>query len=152
MWLRRFRLAERRRGLGHQLVFPRQRMADDGVEVFELRRPVEPFADPLRGRDRHDDIAGPAAAELDRERMADTAGHGIEHFANRIAAAVAAIERLARAARAEIVQRRAMRARQIADMDEIADTRSIWRLVIGAEHVDAFSPAERGFHRHLDEM
>jgi len=40
-------LAERRRAFGHQLAFPGERVAHDGVEVLELRRPVQPFADLL---------------------------------------------------------------------------------------------------------
>ena len=49
----------------------------------------------------------------------------VQHFADRIAAAVAAVQRRAGAARAQIIQRRKMRAREIADMDEVADAGAV---------------------------
>src|SRR5690349_7279905 len=103
------------------MAFPGQRMADDGVEIVELRVPVQHFADAICGGDRHHDIAGPARAEVHRERMADRAANRIQHLPYRIAAPVTAVEGGAGAAVAEIRQSRDMGAREIADMDEIAD-------------------------------
>ena len=45
-----------------------------------------------------------------------------------------------------------MRARQIADVDVIADAGAVRRRIVGAEHVDLGAPAERGLDRDLDEM
>jgi hypothetical protein len=45
-----------------------------------------------------------------------------------------------------------MRPRQIADVDVVADAGAVRRRIVGAEHVDAFAPAERGLDRDLDQM
>src|SRR6185436_7572025 len=101
-------------------------MADDGVEVVELRFPAQRLSDAVGGSDRHRPVAGAAAGELNREVMTGGAADRVEHLAHRIAAAVAAIERRAGAALAKIFERREMRTGEIGDMDVIADAGAVW--------------------------
>src|SRR6185503_14975638 len=77
---------------GRQAALPGERMADDGVEVVELRPPVERRLDAGDVGDQRGRIAGPAAGALDREIAADRAPHRVDHLEHRGAAAVAAIE------------------------------------------------------------
>src|SRR6185436_16675553 len=138
--------------LGYKTAFPGERMADDGAEVVEFRRPAQQLADTGGGGDRDDDVSGPALAEIHREIVPDGEADRIQHLADRIAAAVAAVERGAHAVRPQIVQRSKVRAGEVADMDEIADAGAVWRGVVGAEHVDLGAAAECCFDRDLDEM
>ena len=119
-----------------KLVLPGERVAHDSVEAVEFWNPVERLADAICGCDRDHDIARTAAAELHRKLAPVVALDRIEHLAHRIAAAVAAVQGHAPVAGAQIVQRRAMRAGEVADMDEVADAGAVRRVVVGAVDVD----------------
>ena len=134
------------------MAFPGERVADDRVEVVKLRSPVQHLTDAVCGGDRHHDVAGAAVGKVHREIAADGMANRVQHFADRIAAAVAAIQRRADVAAAQIIQRRKMRAREIADMDEIADAGAVGRGVIGAVDIDPRAAAEGCLDRDLDEM
>src|SRR6476661_7814090 len=88
--------------LVRQPALPGERMADDGVEVVELRPPVECRLDAGHVGDQRGRIAGPAAGALDRKVAADRAPHRLDHLEYRGAAAVAAIEGRAGAPAAQI--------------------------------------------------
>ncbi len=83
---------------------------------------------------------GPALGILDREIAPRCAAHRLDGFDHRIAAAIAAVQGRRRAALLEIHQRRAMRLRQIGDMDEIADAASVLCRIVGPEHIDLGAP------------
>ncbi len=57
----------------------------------------------------------------------------VDHFEHRIAVAIAAIERRAGAAVAQVIQRGAMGAGQIGDVDVVADAGAVGRRIVGAE-------------------
>ena len=80
------------------------------------------------------------------------APHRVDHLEHRRAATVAAVERRAGAAAAQIGERRRMRAREIADMDVVADAGAVRRRIVGAEDVDLGPLAERRFAGDLDQM
>src|SRR5271169_4450693 len=95
-----------------QSPFPGERVADNGVEVVELRAPVErrPHARDIghqRGR-----IAGAPCRDCDRKIALADAPHRLDYLEYRSAVAVAAIECCACAVTPQIGKRRRMRARE----------------------------------------
>src|ERR1700674_4794385 len=116
--------------------FPCQRMGDDGVEVLELRAPIESRANALDIGHQGRRIAGAASAYLHREVATACTPHRIDYLEHRRPAAIAAVECRAGAAAPQIGERRRMRTREIANMDVVADAGAVLRRVVGAEHVD----------------
>src|SRR3954469_4058826 len=111
-------------------------MADDGIEVVELRRPAELGANARRIRyDRHR-VAGTARRKPYGKITAAHSLHGLDHFEHRIAVPIAAIECLARPAAAQMRKRRDMRAREIGDMNVVTDAGAVRRRIVGAEDLD----------------
>src|SRR3954452_5304401 len=106
---------------------PGERMRHNGVEVLELRRPVERGADAADIGHEADRIAGPASDHLHRQLQPGDALDGGDHLQQLIAVAIAAVERHRSAAAAQMRQRRAMRTREVADMDVIADAGAVRR-------------------------
>jgi hypothetical protein len=118
-------------------------MTHDGVEVVEFGAPAQHAADAIRCRDRYHDIAFASGAEPNGQRMADGAADRLDDLAHRIAAAIAAVERDAVAALAEITECGDVGAGEIADVDEIANAGAVRRRIVGAENVHAVPAAER---------
>ena len=75
-----------------------------------------------------------------------------DHLEHRSAVAVAAVERRAGPAAPQIGERRRMRAREIADVDVVADAGAVRRRIVGAVDVDLGPLAERRFAGDLDQM
>ena len=127
-------------------------MPNDGVEVLELGPPIERRTN--AGNVGHQDgrIARSPSRHLDREIRPAHLLDRIDHLQHRGPAPVAAIEGRAGAAAPQIVERRRMRLRQIADMDVVADAGAVWRRIVGAEHLDLVALADRRFAGDLDQM
>src|SRR5581483_11241737 len=68
------------RALRHQLALPGERVAHDGVEIVELRRPAQHLADARGGGHNRDRIAGPARRHAHGKRMAHGAADRLNHF------------------------------------------------------------------------
>ena len=112
-------------------------MLHDRVEIVELRRPAELRAQaPAVGDDRGR-IACAAAGEPHGKVAPAHALDRLDHLQNRGAVPIAAVERLAFAAAAQMPQRRQMGAREIGDMDVIADAGAVGRVVVGAKNLHA---------------
>ena len=127
-------------------------MGGDGVEIVVARRPVEHRADAAGVGDHGHDVAGPARRILNREIAPRDALHRLDGLQHGIAAAIAAVQRHRAAAAAQIGQRRAMRLREIGDMDEVADAAAVRRRIVGAEHVDLGALAGGGLDRDFQQM
>ena len=138
--------------LPRQPPFPGQRVGDDGIEIVELRPPVERRVDARHIGDQRGRITGAAAGNLDGKFAPAGAAHRLDHLEYRMAVAVAAVERGARAAAAQMRERRKMRAREIADVDVVADAGSVGCRIVGAEDVELRAAAERGLAGDLDQM
>src|SRR5687768_4528459 len=94
-------------------------VADDRLQIGEARVPPKVFADALARRDQDRRIAGAAGPQLDRNFAAGNAGHRLDHFTHRVAAAISQV-----VAAAPLVERRQhadMGVRQIGNMDVIPD-------------------------------
>src|SRR6266849_9296181 len=76
-----------------KLSFPCQGMGDDGIQVIEMRFPMQHGANAIRGRDDLRGIARAPAGELDLEVDAGHPLDALDHVAHGEAAAIAAIER-----------------------------------------------------------
>src|SRR5512133_3704235 len=96
-------------------------MAHDAFQVVEMRLPFEHSADAVGSRDHPCGISQAPAGELDLEVCTGEALDHVDHFEHREAAAVTAVEGDGIAARAQICQRIAMRAHEIADMNIVPD-------------------------------
>ena len=103
---------------------------------------------------RHDGgrIAGAAGRERDLEIDARDRLHDVDHLEHRVAAAVAAIERQAAAAAAQMVEGDEMGVGEVADLDVVAHAGAVGGRIIGAEHLDVRAVAERRLGGDLDEM
>src|SRR6185437_1758951 len=81
-----------RRAPGHQLTFPGERMAHDGIEIVELWPTVERCPNAAHVGHQRGRIAGAAPGRLDRKIVAAHTANCIDDFENRGAAAIAAIK------------------------------------------------------------
>src|ERR1039458_7095918 len=127
-------------------------MADDGVEVLELRAPVERSANAIDiGHQRGRIARSPSANLYDKIASADPP-HRVDHLEHRRSATVAAVEGGALAAAAQIAKRGRMRPREVADVDIVADAGAVGCRIVGAEDVDPGPLAERGLAGDLDQM
>src|SRR5687767_3379464 len=84
---------------------PRERVRDNRVEIVELRLPAEQGANTLRAGHDRSRIAGPPLRQLDLEILAGDALDRIDHLQDRVAASIAAIERRAYPAVAQVAER-----------------------------------------------
>ena len=141
-----------RRAAFHQLAFPRQCVGDDHGKIVEPRLPAErrprlpAVGDDLRriarAPRRHLDLEVDAGGALDR----------FDHFEDREAVAVAAIERQRLAAGTQVTQRIGMRAHEIGDVDVVADAGAVRRRIVGAENLQLRAQTERRLDGDLDQM
>ena len=97
-------------------------------------------------------IAGPASGISTLKSTPETRFTVSMTSQHRIAVPVAAVERRVGAAAPQIARAQRVRARQIADMDVVADAGAVRRRIVGAEHVHLVAPAECGLDRDLDQM
>ena len=97
-------------------------MADDGLQIIEMRLPFERGPGTVGGRDDVGRIARPPASELDLEVDAGDALHGLDHIEHGKATAITAIERRRGAAAAQIAERIRMRGNEIGHVDIVTDT------------------------------
>src|SRR4029077_16122795 len=158
-------IAERRSpsgGCGAEVVFPCERLADDDIKVSVGWGPAKRAANFLRpghhlGRiadaaGAEADVARARRGEADVERPARGAPDGLDDLQHRKAAPVAAVEGVAGAAGREVGEGGAVRARQIAHLDIVANTGAVGRRVVGAKDVEVAALAERGLAGDLDEV
>src|SRR4051812_19502020 len=87
-----------------QTTLPLQRMLDDRIEIIELRLPVQHAANAIGGGNGDHDVALAPFSEVHRKIMAGNPPDGINHLADRIASAVSAVERDARAVVPKIIK------------------------------------------------
>ncbi len=105
------------------------------------------------GRDRHGAAATATPLQPPLDLHIGDAVDRVEHLEHRIAAPIAAIERVAgRRIADQQVERIDMRRRQVADMDIVAHPGAVGRFEVGPEHADMAALARRGLDRDLDEV
>src|SRR4029077_6719210 len=137
---------------GTEVVFPCERLADDDIKVSVGRGPAKRAANFLRPGHDLGRIAEAAGAEADVERPARGAADALDDLQHGKAAPVAAVEGVAGAAGREVGEGGAVRARQIAHLDIVANTGAVGRRVVGAKDVEVAALAERGLAGDLDEV
>src|SRR5215472_14546593 len=108
--------------LPEQLLFPAERMPHDGFEIVELRPPVQRCADAADVGDHGHDVAWPPRCMLDGKISPGDAPHCLDGLQHGVAATIAAVQRHRWPSAVQVGQRRAMRLREVGDMDEVADT------------------------------
>src|SRR5579863_7748101 len=100
-----------------EFAFPIERVGDDGRKIVEARLPAERSAYALAVGDNARRVAVAPSRIVDLEVGAGDALYHVDHFEDREAVAVTAIERQRGAARTQVTQRVRMGLRQVADMD-----------------------------------
>ena len=110
-------------------------MADDGLQIVEMRLPIERGPGTVGGRDDAGRIARPPARELDLEVDARYALHGLDYVEHGKATAISAIKRRRGAAAAQIRERIGMRGDEIGHVNIITDASAVCSWIIGAEDI-----------------
>src|SRR3954470_7941284 len=109
-----------------QLALPRERIADDPINVRIVWSPAERVEEPLVARNERGWVAGPAAFHDSFERRAACLVDGVEHFEDRQAPAVAAVNHeVFLRVLSQPLEHGHVRGGEVADMDIIADARSV---------------------------
>src|SRR6266446_8534561 len=117
-----------------------------------MRRPCEQRTGTVGSRHDLRGVPGPPGRERDLEVDAGDPLYRLDHFEHGETTAVTAIERGGDAAAAQIRQRIAMRAHEIAHVNVIPDAGAVRCRVVGAEDIHPWPQAERSFDRDLDEV
>src|ERR1700683_5068736 len=127
-------------------------MCDNGREIVVARFPAKRGSRPLRIRDYACGITFAARRVLDFEIDARYALNGLDYFEHGKAMAVSAVKRLRGTAGAQLTKRIAMRTRQIAHVDVIANAGAVRRRIIEAENFELRTQSKRGLDRDLYQM
>src|SRR5262245_19625831 len=136
-------------GSAAQLILPLERLPDDNIKICVAGCPAERAPDLFRGGHDLCRVTGPARSQTNFEPASAGALDRVDHLKHRKAAAVPTIENLAGPAGRQIGERGAVRARQIADLDVVADAGAIRGGIVGAKYLKMAAFAKRGLAGHL---
>lgn len=108
------------------------------------------MAKQIRGGYQHGGVAGPAAGDDDRHRLAGDATDGVDDLFDRMPAAGPDI--VGDAACLEVVQGEDVGLGQVGHVDVVADAGAIGGRIVGAEQLEGRAPAERRVDGERDQV
>ena len=127
-------------------------MGHDRLQIVVARPPAELCTDAVGPRHEVGRIAGAARLLADGQGAAADLFHHAQHFANRVAMAVADVQRHRLAVGAQIIEGVQMRRCQVLDVQIVAHPRTVRSRIVAAEHSHVGTLAHHGLAGHLGQQ